>query len=255
MDEAVKVGLGEAFGDLPTQADHLLRIAGAALETALERLPGHQLHDDPVARVRLDQIVDADDRRVIQARLGLRFPAEALAELGIVERVGMELLEGDRTLQALVPGAPRGAAHSSDSQRLHQPVWTDLPLGFHGWASVRLTQGLRGRGAGSRGDGGSGRDRRADAAAARLEPRSRAPGARAALHVQRRGRATPRARRSAGRLNARGSSSPGRRTRPLRGARLPSGSWHPARNRLAQAARLDFNQSARACEGARRSRP
>src|SRR6185312_11744972 len=130
VDEAMPVGLGETLGDFAAQAVDLPRITGACLEEALEGLPIHKLHDDPIAAVRLDQIVDADDRRMIQARHGLGFPAEALAMPGIVERLGKDLLQGDRALQTLVPCLPNGA-HPPGSQRLHEAVGTDLLVGFH----------------------------------------------------------------------------------------------------------------------------
>ncbi len=127
MENAVGVGLGEPFRDVEPEPDDLLeRQAARLLDPFAERMAFDQLHDDPVAVRALEQIVDVDDRGMIEARRGLRLAPQPLPKLS-EPGVGADVLDGNRTFEPLVPGAPDNP-HAAAPYRLGKPVGTD-PFG------------------------------------------------------------------------------------------------------------------------------
>ena len=68
----------------------------------LERLAVDELHDDEINAVRLVDVVDRDDVRVIERGGRPRFPDEAPLAIGIGDRAGSDDLERDGAVQTRV---------------------------------------------------------------------------------------------------------------------------------------------------------
>jgi hypothetical protein len=96
------VGLGEPLRDLAAELHGARRREdGLLVEKVAERPALDQLHDDPVAVLALQEIVDVNDRRMVEARHGPGLAPQAFAA---VAQSGADLLQGDPALQALIPG-------------------------------------------------------------------------------------------------------------------------------------------------------
>ena len=95
----------------------------AVAQHAIEGLALDQLHHDPVAVVGLDDVVDVDDRRVVEARRHPRLAAEAQLAGG-VGGVRQQPLDGQRPLQGLVERAV-DRAHAARAQALFDQVVAD----------------------------------------------------------------------------------------------------------------------------------
>ena len=123
VHDVVGVRLGQAIGDLARELDGAQRGRQAVAQHAIEGLALDQLHHDPVAVVGLDDVVDVDDRRVVEARRHPRLAAEAQLAGG-VDGVRQQALDGQRPLQGLVERAVDGA-HPAGAQALFDQVVAD----------------------------------------------------------------------------------------------------------------------------------
>ena len=119
----LRVRLGQAVGDLARELDGAQRARQAVAQHAIERLALDQLHDDPVALVGLDDVVDVDDRRMVEARRHPRLAAEAQLAGG-VGGVRQQPLDGQRPLQGLIEGAV-DRAHAARAEALFDQVVAD----------------------------------------------------------------------------------------------------------------------------------
>jgi hypothetical protein len=128
MDDPVGMRLGEPAGDLRSKAESRGEIERALVEQAPERPPMDELHDDPVAVLVLDDVVDVDDGRVVEAGAGRGLLPEALPEPGALQDLRQNVLECDRALETFIPGAP-DPPHAARGDELLQAVRAD-PLGL-----------------------------------------------------------------------------------------------------------------------------
>ncbi len=89
-----------------------------------ERAGADQLHDDPGPAVLLDDVVDDDHRRMVEApggpRLADRAPVEGHAVF-LADRVVEDLLDRDRAVEEVVVGPP-DHAHAATADRLQQVI-------------------------------------------------------------------------------------------------------------------------------------
>ena len=115
----------ERVGDLDCQCDHLLKRERAPLQARAERLPLEELHDEVRNPVRLADVVDRADVRVVEGRGGLRLPREPRADRRIGEPVPANELERDRSLEAHV-GRAEDFAHSALPERAVDAVRTEM---------------------------------------------------------------------------------------------------------------------------------
>lgn len=121
MEDAVRVRLGEPLRDLAAETDGARRGQRALLvEQAAQGPALNELHHDPVAVRPLQDVVDVDDRRMIQSRRGPRLAPQALAAMA-QGRVGADLLQGDPAVEPLVPRAP-DLSHATASEQPVEPV-------------------------------------------------------------------------------------------------------------------------------------
>ncbi len=123
VHDVVRVRLGQAVGNLARELDGAQRARQAVAQHAIERLALDQLHDDPVAFVGLDDVVDVDDGRVVEARRHPRLAAEAQLAGG-VGGVWQQPLDGQRPLQGLIEGAV-DRAHAARAEALFDQVVAD----------------------------------------------------------------------------------------------------------------------------------
>ncbi len=128
MDDPDLVGLGEALGDLRRDREEAAQRQRPRGEELAQRLSLDQLHRDEERAVRLADVVDGQDVRVIQrgGRAGLLL--EARAGLAIAGDVGGKDLDGD------LPAEPGVASevdlpHSSGAERGADLVGTEPASG------------------------------------------------------------------------------------------------------------------------------
>ena len=128
MDDAVGVGLGEPLGHLARQGDDAVQAEGALPEELRERPPLDQLHDDAVALLELQHVVDVDDRRMIEHGGGAGLAPEPPPELVLLHLVGANDLERHRALETLVPGTV-DLSHAAAAEQFEHPEVGELPAG------------------------------------------------------------------------------------------------------------------------------
>ena len=120
MDDREGVGGAQRIGRLLHDAAHLFGgELPAALDPPAERLavdvPHHEIHEIPARRA------DVEDRHHVgmgEPRSGLRLAREARADLLLEGEFGRKDLDGDPSMQALIPGAVDHA----------HPTAADLPF-------------------------------------------------------------------------------------------------------------------------------
>src|SRR6185295_9700648 len=124
VEDAVGVRLGEALRDLAAELDGARwRQGGLLVEQAAKRFAGDELHHDPVAVRTLQDVVDVNDRRMVEARCGARLTPQAFAAVAY-GGVGADLLQGDPAFESLVPGAP-DLSHAAGAEQLVKPVGSE----------------------------------------------------------------------------------------------------------------------------------
>ena len=117
LDVAVHDALGmrvvERGAQLTCHARHPPGPQRPMAERRCERLARHVLHDDENALIVDRGVVDRDEVRMVQRGSELRLANEAL--LGVGRAVGMQSLDRDLTVEALVPAQQHGR-HSPGAQ-------------------------------------------------------------------------------------------------------------------------------------------
>lgn len=98
---------------LTSQAGRLHRRQRAAREPFLEGGPGHQLHHEARVRIRIDEVMDGHDVRVIEPGRRPRFAQHALTRAVRHLRVRPHGLERDLPLQHRVPRPPHRAHYAA----------------------------------------------------------------------------------------------------------------------------------------------
>ena len=125
MDDAVLVRGVERVGDLDAEVEDLVGLERPADdEPVLQRFAFHQLHDDEGLPVRLVDVVDRADVRVLERGSGPRLALEALERLRVPRDVLGKELQSDVAPQARVLGAVDDA-HAAAAQLLDDPVAGD----------------------------------------------------------------------------------------------------------------------------------
>ena len=107
------------------ESDHVVKRERAPLQARAERLPLEELHDEVRNPVRLADVVDRANVRVIEGRGGLRLPREPRADRRIGEPVPANELERDRSLEAHV-GRAKDFAHSALPERTVDAIRTEM---------------------------------------------------------------------------------------------------------------------------------
>ena len=136
MDDAVLVGLGQAFGDFGRDPDRLARLHGPAPEPVLQAFALITGHDDVEAAVLgLVDFVDCADVRMVEARRRPGLVDETLPGFGVRCQSGRQELEGDRPLEAEVLGLVDDA-HAAPAE-----LADDAVLAGHGLSGLDLGGG------------------------------------------------------------------------------------------------------------------
>ena len=105
VHDAVSVSLGERLGQLHRDTEGGPTSERAIPYPRLQRVAPDQLHRDVGHSVRLVDLVDDRDRRVLQGGSRPRFREQPAAQLGVLDQLGGEHLESHQALQSRVAGA------------------------------------------------------------------------------------------------------------------------------------------------------
>ena len=116
MDDAGRVRLGEAVGDLVADVEQLARRERPALHELTERLAIHELHGDVDGRVRRTDLVDGDDVVVVEGGRGARLLLEAAAAIRISGELFRQDLDRHLAAQPRV-ARPVDLAHAAGAER------------------------------------------------------------------------------------------------------------------------------------------
>ena len=137
MDDAVRVDVGEALGEVRIPDGGLLLGNGTSLAQVLERAGTsvrreHEVHDEIRHALRgIDgEVEDADDARVVQSGEELAFGEEALAEEGVRGALASEDLEGIADAEVAMFDLVDGA-HAALPQQADHAVGSDLISALH----------------------------------------------------------------------------------------------------------------------------
>jgi hypothetical protein len=123
VDDPLGVSLGEPFGDLPAEPHRLSQAEAPVADSPTEGLPLHQLHDDPVAVLAFEDLVDVDDGWVVEPGRHPGFAAKARG-CDRIGQPGQQVLDRQRTLERLVEGTVHDP-HAAGAQPHFDPVVTD----------------------------------------------------------------------------------------------------------------------------------
>ena len=122
VDEAGVVGGVEGRRDARADVDRQLGAEpGLHVEQLAQALAVDELHDDGLAALVLEHVVDGDDVRVGQAGDGDGLAAEALGDDGVGGQARLEPLEGDLAVERDVGGQPH-LGHPALGQPPLEPV-------------------------------------------------------------------------------------------------------------------------------------
>ena len=114
MDHAAIVGVRERVAEVDADLGDVAIGDGALAGSAVEGLPLDELGDEQGVAIPLAQLVQRDDRRVVQPRGGLSLTQDAFRARGL------DLLDRDIALKPLVEGAKHGA-HPAGADSLSDP--------------------------------------------------------------------------------------------------------------------------------------
>ena len=123
VDDAPAMSLGEARGDVASDVEGLGDAELAGLHPLVQGLARHQLHDDVVVTVLLQELVDLDDGGVLEAGDGACLAAQPRTLDGVLV-VGRDPFDGDRPVELLVVTAI-DLAHAAGSEAAVDPVGAD----------------------------------------------------------------------------------------------------------------------------------
>ena len=125
MHDVLGVGCRQAAGEIEGQDQSPFEVEGACLEYAVQGLPANQLHDDPIVALDVQDVVDLDDGRMVQASHRPGFPEEALASLSSLSRLGSDLLERYLPMEPIIVSSI-DLAHPAGAETARDTVGTDL---------------------------------------------------------------------------------------------------------------------------------
>ncbi len=142
VDNTARVRVGERGGHRRAVPPRFVPAERSAADDAVQRRAFHELHDEHRLAVVLQDVVEADQVRVLEAGERRRLPLEALPQLGVVRDPRVEDLERDVAAQPLVACSP-DHAHAPTPELLVEAISVgDGVLGvLHGWT----LSGLAGR--------------------------------------------------------------------------------------------------------------
>lgn len=127
MDDAFPVHRGEALGDLYCQIEHEVGQKRSAAESLPQRLPRVMPHrDEQAAVLRLADLVDGADIRMVQPGSGLGLLKEPPLHLGILALDVGEELERDAPAEPDV-FRPVDNSHPAPAQPFHDTIVRDRP--------------------------------------------------------------------------------------------------------------------------------
>ena len=198
VDDAARVGGGQAVGDLGGDGQGLGRGQGAALDLGPQALAAAEGHGDEHAPVlALADLVDGADVRVVEDGGGLGLVDEALAGLGVVDELRGQELEGDGAAELEVVGLVDDA-HAAAADLAEEAIFAGDDGAGEDAAGERVDGRGEGGRIGGRGGGGGGG---AEGRGRRRRGRSGGPGGRV-----RRGEQGGAAPAVAGRVRIRGTT-------------------------------------------------
>ncbi len=119
------VRLGQAVGDLGGDRQQPPHREGAGGQDLPERLAVNQLHDDDGGGVDAGDVVDRDDRRVVQGRGRAGFSLEPGDAIRVIGELGRKDLDRDDPIEPRVPRAVH-LAHAARAERREHFVWAKL---------------------------------------------------------------------------------------------------------------------------------
>src|ERR1019366_10388882 len=117
MKDASSVRSGDRVGDLQRYRKDLPHRERAFREQGVQRLTLDQLHDDQVPAIRLHELVNRADVRMLKTRSGNCLAAEALTTLRVPGEILRQHLDCHHSLKARVTG-PVNLAESSSTEKL-----------------------------------------------------------------------------------------------------------------------------------------
>jgi len=145
VDDARAMRAVERVGDLRAVAEDVAQRQRAAPESVRERLSFEELEDEiGLPCLRLADVVQAADVRMLELGDGLRLALEAQTELRVVRELGGEHLDGHRALETRVARLPH-LTHAARTNARDDLVRAEPAADVH-----------VGCGASIRGDGGTG---------------------------------------------------------------------------------------------------
>ena len=136
VDEPDVMGGVQRLGNLREEAHGPSGIELPGEDQVLERGPADHPHGEEEPVLTFSGLVHGDDVRVVDRRLELALAAEALAERGLVARLGRDDLQRGGTVQRQL-GGPVDDRHTAGPQDPIDPVASDdRSLVQHGLAIV-----------------------------------------------------------------------------------------------------------------------
>ena len=121
MDDSARVRVGERGGDRRAEPSRLVPAERAAAGHRVEAVALDELENEDGLPAVLEDVVEPDDVRVLEPGECRRLALEARAELLVVRDPGMQHLERDIALEALVVGAPDDA-HATAAELVAQAI-------------------------------------------------------------------------------------------------------------------------------------
>jgi hypothetical protein len=140
MHDALRVGRGQAFGDLPAVLRGLLGGERSGGEQLAQGLAVEQLHRRVVLPPGLTEVEDGQDVRVRERGHGLRFALEARERLRLAGKPRRQHLDRDVAVELLVARLP-DLTHAPRAERGEHPIRSELSVRFEGHARRGLPCG------------------------------------------------------------------------------------------------------------------
>ncbi len=104
MDDAFGVSRSQSVRNLDAQIEHQADVDRSAADAMFQRLAFQQFHGDERLPVRLADIVDGADVRVIESGRSAGFSLKAVQRLTVPGHFGWEEFEGDVAAEAGILG-------------------------------------------------------------------------------------------------------------------------------------------------------